>query len=105
MKIVYSDDWRFAYGKMSLGNATEGKWAIEWRDSGREPQCAPDPKFPDGMDSDTSEGRLSCWGEVPYPAKRCGAYIVRCLRCGCSVAFTTAGRAGHGRCDLLQVGL
>lgn len=65
---------------------------IEWIDRGREPQCAPDPAFPLGKDLDTTHGAPSCFTELPYPAPRCGLYIVECETCGLRVGITTAGR-------------
>lgn len=65
----------------------------KWVDREREPKCAPNPMFPRGMDVDTSAGAAeTCSMEVPYPAKRCGVYMVHCDKCGQTVALTTAGR-------------
>ena len=64
---------------------------IQWHDGGREPQCKPDPTYPNGKDL-----RLlitpKCRVDLPYPAKRCGIYIIECRRCGQRVGCTTAGR-------------
>jgi hypothetical protein len=66
---------------------------IDWFDGGREPQCAPDPRYPTGIDIDASNGAtIACVVMLPYPAKRCGHYLVRCRTCGQKVAVTTAGR-------------
>lgn len=70
---------------------------IEWFDSGREPQCAPDPAYPTGKDLDIAAGLPSCVATLPYPAKRCGHFIVECSKCGMSVAVTTAGRPDDPR--------
>jgi hypothetical protein len=70
---------------------------VEWVDGGREPQCAPDPAYPAGKDLDASEGAPSCFVELPYPAKRCGLYIVKCSRCEMSIGVTTAGRPDDPR--------
>ncbi len=71
---------------------------IEWIDKGREPQCAPDPAYPTGKDLDCSTVlRPSCRTDLPYPAKRCGLYVVTCEECGMSVACTTAGRPDDPR--------
>jgi hypothetical protein len=46
---------------------------VEWIDSGREPQCAPDPRFPDGMEVDISGGAArACTVRpaLPCPAVR-----------------------------------
>ena len=69
-------------------------FSIEWIDRERNPKCAPNPDYPDGIDVDLSEdSERKCKIDLPYPAKRCGVYIVRCKICGYSVALTTAGRA------------
>jgi hypothetical protein len=67
---------------------------IKWIDSGREPQCPPDPRYPNGMDVDMSKGqRRVCVVKLPYPAKRCGYYVIRCASCWLAINVTTAGRA------------
>lgn len=71
---------------------------IEWIDSGREPQCAPNPKFSNGIDVDCSNfAAATCTASLPYPAKRCGLYVVQCEACGYRVAITTAGRPDDPR--------
>lgn len=68
--------------------------SVEWVDGEREPQCQPNPEFPNGMDVDASNGaERTCTARLPYPAKRCGIYIVRCSFCRVRAAITTAGRA------------
>lgn len=69
------------------------EFEIHWLDHGREPQCAPDLRYPNGMDLDLSEdAALFCLVRLPYPAKRCGAHLVRCKVCGISIVITAAGR-------------
>jgi hypothetical protein len=71
---------------------------IEWIDREREPQCAPDPEYPNGIDLDLSVGAAqSCKAELPYPARRCGLFHVRCTTCGMNVLITTAGRPDDPR--------
>lgn len=72
---------------------------IEWCDSGREPQCPPNPKFPNGIviDGREDETDAACTIDLPYPAKRCGMYFIRCKLCDRSVAITTAGRPDDPR--------
>lgn len=71
---------------------------IEWEDGEREPRCRPDPRFPKGKDMDCSEGaHATCTTALPYPAKRCGVYIVKCNTCGLRVGLTTAGRPDDPR--------
>jgi hypothetical protein len=74
------------------------QWRITWHDSGREPQVAPNPASPEGIDIDMSGGAVPrCTTALPYPARRCGAYIVECQRCGFRGAVTTAGRPDDPR--------
>lgn len=76
----------------------EQQWRIQWHDAGREPQVTPNPQYPEGIDVDVSGGAtLGCTTPLPYPARRCGYYTVRCLRCGFTVAITTAGRPDDPR--------
>jgi hypothetical protein len=71
---------------------------IEWVDSKREPQSAPNPAYPEGVDNDISNGaEKTCYTEIPYPAKRCGYYIIECDICGYRVGITTAGRPDDPR--------
>lgn len=74
------------------------RFEIKFIDSGREPQCAPNPDYPLGIDLDTSRGAMhTCKTTLPYPAKRCGAWVVKCLDCGYVAAVSTAGRPDDPR--------
>jgi hypothetical protein len=78
--------------------AEQRQWRITWHDSGREPQCAPGPRYPEGIHVDVSGGALrTCTTELPYPARRCGYYTVQCRTCGLKAAITTAGRPDDPR--------
>lgn len=71
---------------------------VRWIDAGREPQHPPWPQYPNGKDVDASLGaERTCTVALPYPAKRCGRYEVRCRACGASVGCTTAGRVDDPR--------
>lgn len=71
---------------------------VKWIDRGREPQCPPNPAHPKGIDVDASDGRYAaCETALPYPAKRCGVFLVKCDACGQSIAITTAGRPDDPR--------
>jgi hypothetical protein len=73
-------------------------WQIDWIDRGREPQCAPNPKYPRGVDIDSSDGaEKTCASALPYPAKRCGYFVVKCRTCGMTAMVTTAGRPDDPR--------
>jgi hypothetical protein len=77
----------------------QDQFTIEWNDSGREPQCPPNPEYPNGIALDVTHagGGPSCEAQLPYPAKRCGHYVVRCNLCDYSVVCTTAGRPDDPR--------
>ncbi len=71
---------------------------IKWVDGNREPQCKPNPAYPNGIDIDCSYSRSPiCKSDLPYPAKRCGIYVVECLECGQIMVITTAGRLDDPR--------
>jgi hypothetical protein len=71
---------------------------IRWVDSGREPRMAADPKYPTGTDLDMSKGKQpACTARLPYPAKRCGWYVIICKHCGTDALISTAGRADDPR--------
>lgn len=74
------------------------KFKIKWIDHGREPQCEPDPSYPNGRDIDAANGaKYTCSTKLPYPAKRCGVFIAECKRCGYGIVLTTAGRPDDPR--------
>lgn len=66
---------------------------VKFIDHKREPKCAPNPKYPNGMDVDLSDGaKATCKTNIPYPAPRCGIMVVECEKCGLKVGLTVAGR-------------
>lgn len=69
---------------------------VVWIDNGREPQCPPNPDYPNGKPlrlTDIVKAKVKhCKVDLPYPAKRCGVYVVACSKCGLNVGVTTAGR-------------
>lgn len=72
--------------------------SVEWLDRGFEPTCPPDPAFPNGVDLDVSKGRAAtCETALPYPAKRCGYFVVSCSLCELRALVTTAGRPDDPR--------
>jgi len=72
--------------------------SVVWVDGGREPQCKPNPAYPDGIDVEVpGPTGQSCFTRLAYPAKRCGYYEVRCAICRYRVAVTTAGRPDDPR--------
>jgi len=74
------------------------RFTIAWVDGGREPQQPPNTLYPDGIDIDVSDGALrTCKSPLPYPARRCGYYEIKCENCGLRAAITTAGRPDDPR--------
>lgn len=75
------------------------KFTIQWLDLKREPQHPPNPQFPNGLHITlhAAPGIPKCKVELPYPAKRCGVYTVRCNWCGFKLGITTAGRTDDPR--------
>jgi hypothetical protein len=69
---------------------------VKFLDSGREPKSPPNPSFPHGMDVDSGE-RPACKIELPYPAPRCGIYLITCDICNIHVGITVAGRPDDPR--------
>jgi hypothetical protein len=82
-----------------MTGSTAGSFKIDWIDRGREPQCPPNPAYPNGVDLDGALklGVPTCKTDLPYPAKRCGLYYVECRLCGCNALITTAGRPDDPR--------
>jgi len=72
---------------------------VTWIDYVREPVCKPNPDYPDGKDivAVTDDDAPTCKTSLPYPAKRCGMFIVRCGDCDLRVGITTAGRPDDPR--------
>lgn len=71
---------------------------VTFLDSGREPKCPPNPDHPNGIDLDlSSSAKHSCLVQLPYPAPRCGQWMVGCDRCHQVVVITCAGRADDPR--------
>lgn len=71
---------------------------VEFVSHHRKPQVAPDPRYPNGIDIDLTDGaKIACLADLPYPAECCGVLMVRCKNCGYSVAITTAGRPDDPR--------
>jgi hypothetical protein len=73
------------------------QFKIKWFDRGRDSVCPPNPNYPNGIDVEEHGSEAGCKAELPYPAKRCGLYIVRCTLCGCVTVITTAGRPDDPR--------
>lgn len=81
-------------------------WDVTFLDSGREPENAPNPKYPDGIDVDLRKHALQkyCCKSLPYPAPRCGLYRIECKTCKVSIALTVAGRPDDPRSATIPCG-
>ena len=67
---------------------------VQWLDHRRQSQLPPNPDYPEGIDLDCSSPPCpSCRVELPYPAKRCGVYLMTCRRCGLTAGCTTGGES------------
>jgi hypothetical protein len=71
---------------------------VEWIDAGREAQCQPNAAYPEGVDLlERPEVAAHCITLLPYPAPRCGLWVVRCPRCRKSTHITATGRVDDPR--------
>jgi hypothetical protein len=71
---------------------------VMWFDEGFEPKRPPNPSYPNGVDVDCSGcAEATCTQPLPYPAERCGQYLVVCETCGKTIVMTTAGRPDDPR--------
>jgi hypothetical protein len=87
----------------TLPDLKAGSLRARWLDSGREPQCPPNPDFPNGKPVDCRGGTPAVWDQdketipscaidLTHPTPRCGLWYVACDLCGFSAVVTTAGR-------------
>lgn len=73
---------------------------VKWIDDKREPKCPPNPRYPRGIDVvafPAKSAHKTRKVDLPYPAKRCGWYLVKCLRCQQQTMISTAGRVDDPR--------
>lgn len=80
-----------------------GRFTIEWQlRAPGQAQCPADPRYPDGMALDLSDGRgTTCTTDLPYPAAGLGVHLITCRLCGACVMVTAAGRRDDPRCITL----
>ncbi len=64
-----------------------------WLGTGRQPTCAPNPAYPNGIALDAAGPAPGCEIALKYPAPCIGQWVVECATCGTSAAVTAAGRA------------
>jgi len=71
---------------------------VHWVDANRTARSKPDPRYPIGVDLDFSKGRVKvCTAPLPYPAPRCGCWLIKCDVCDQTVVITAAGRIDDPR--------
>ena len=76
---------------------TQTQFEIRFIPSGRgKARCKPDPRWPKGLDIDVG-ARPACKAVLPYPAKECGLYMIKCALCETCAMCTAAGRADDPR--------
>jgi hypothetical protein len=67
--------------------------SITFLTTGRMPEFAPDPAFPEGRTIDGRQGgEPSCSVSLPYPAPCCGFMQVTCETCKQRLTISVAGR-------------
>lgn len=82
--------------------ASDDNFDVIFLDHEREPKCAPNSDYPNGMDVDMSrKAKKVCFILLPYPAPRCGVMVVACKKCGLSNGLTVAGRPDDARSVLV----
>lgn len=67
--------------------------------SGKPPRHDPDPRYPKGMDVDSSvPGKPACSITLPqYPAPSTGNWLITCATCGLRCLVSCAGRVDDAR--------
>jgi hypothetical protein len=76
----------------------ESRFLIDWVDQHRISPYPADPAYPNGCAIDKAlEATPACRVELPYPAARCGLWVITCRVCGYPIAVETAGRADDPR--------
>jgi hypothetical protein len=76
----------------------DSRFLFDWVDMHRLSPHPPDPAFPNGAAFDLALDALrACRLELPYPAARCGMWVVTCKACGYATALATGGRADDPR--------
>jgi hypothetical protein len=78
----------------ALGAAGESRFLTDWVDQHRVTTYPANPSYPRGSSIDVAlDAPHACRVQLPYPAARCGMWVVTCRVCGYAIALTTAGRA------------
>jgi hypothetical protein len=76
----------------------ESRFLVDWVDQHREASYPADSAYPNGSAIDVAlDAPHACRVELPYPAARCGLWVVTCRVCGFAIALSTSGRADDPR--------
>jgi hypothetical protein len=84
----------------SAANPAPGasRFGVDWIDGHRAATYPADPGYPNGVAIDVAlDAVRACRAELPYPAARCGLWVLRCTLCGYAIALATAGRKDDPR--------
>lgn len=77
---------------------TESRFLTDWVDQHRESTYPANPSYPHGSAIDVAlDAAHACRVQLPWPAARCGLWVVTCRACGYAISLTTAGRADDPR--------
>jgi hypothetical protein len=69
---------------------------VAFMDSGRQPQCKPNPAHPHGMHVDLSHSASrTCQAALPYPAPRWSVMVVECAKWGLRIGVTVLTTHGQ----------
>lgn len=84
---------------MGEAKRRKNQFRVDFIDHGRAAQHPANPDYPEGIDLDVTNGApvQSCKLMLPYPAPRCGMFVINCLKCGLRAVATTAGRRDDPR--------
>lgn len=76
----------------------ESRFLVDWCDGHRESTYPADAGYPNGTAIDVAlDATRACRLELPYPAARCGLWVITCRQCAFSIALSTSGRADDPR--------
>jgi hypothetical protein len=77
-----------------VSTPAEPRFLVDWVDGHREAAELADPAYPGGCAIDVAlDAPKACRVQLPYPAARCGTWVVTCRVCLYAIALATAGRS------------
>jgi hypothetical protein len=88
------DEFAFEESVTIERDAPAGQFLVDWVDLHRSSDAPADPAFPAGSPIDVALDALrACRIELPWPAERCGIWLVTCQKCGLYIRLKTTGKA------------